>query len=108
MQGSGFTTTPGDTLIQFLPQFTVNANTPFQNCAQSRVTPNTILCQLPQLSAGAYTVQVQVLSRGVNAAVASSVSTITTGLQITSVWPTFSSTAGGQLLFVSGSASTLR
>ena len=99
--GSGFTTS-GDTLVQFLPQFTVNPGTPIQTCQTSRVTSTSILCMLPPLSAGAYTVQVQVLSRGINAAVASSVSTITIGLQISSVWPTFSSTAGGQLMFVSG------
>ena len=100
--GTGFTDS-NDTLVQFLPQSVVNASTSYLPCQQAQVTSTTITCALPPLSAGQYTVQVQVLSRGVNAPVNASVSAITVALQVASVWPTFSSTAGGQLLFVSGS-----
>ena len=101
VEGSGFTDS-NDTLVQFLPQFSVNPGTAYQPCQQATVTATLIICILPPLSAGAYTVQVQVLSKGVNAPVSSNVSTITLALQVDSVWPSFSSTAGGQLLFVSG------
>ena len=99
--GTGFTDS-NDTLVQFLPQSIVNPGTTIMPCQQAEVTATLITCLLPALSAGTYTVQVQVLSRGVNAPVAANVSTITVALQVASVWPTFSSTAGGQLLFVSG------
>ena len=100
--GTGFTDSD-DTLVQFLPQFSVGADLITPPCQQAVVTATQINCVLPPLSAGAYTVQVQVLSKGVNAPVSSGVSTITVALQVASVWPTFSSTAGGQLLFVTGS-----
>ena len=65
------------------------------------MTSTQILCTLPTLSAGSYNVQVQVLSRGINAPVSPN-PTITFAFYVTSVFPTSGSTAGGQLLIVQG------
>ena len=98
--GTGFTTS-ADTVVHFLPQFVTNAGVVFPTCSNTAVTSTQILCTLPSLSAGTYNVQVQVLSKGVNAPVSPNPA-ITFAFYVTSVFPTSGSTAGGSLLVVQG------
>ena len=99
-----------DNVVKFLPSFTVASGLVFPTCQNVTVSTDgtTITCIMPDLSAGNYVVQVQVVSRGATtftSPLTSAANSLITGAYVRSVssfFPSSGSTMGGSLLFIYG------